>query len=163
MKLNLGCGGDVREGWTNIDLFVAAPGVTELDVCSLPFPEGSAEYVLAQDVLEHIPHRRVKAVFASWSRLLAPQGKLEVRCPDSEAQCRALLDGTWNSDLFSYMMFGAQDREGNEHRCGWTQRDLSLLYAQNGLRVLECNSIGTARSSLATSDNPNILIVGQKL
>lgn len=162
MKLNLGCGGDVREGWINVDLFVKVSGITRADVCNLPFPPGSIEYILAQDILEHISHRRVKTVFASWARLLEPQGKLEIRCPDSEAQCRAMLDGTWNSDLFSYMMFGAQDHEGNEHRCGWTQRDLSLLYAQNSLNVLQCGSIGTARNSIQTSDNPNILIIGQK-
>lgn len=162
MKLNLGCGGDVRHGWINVDLFVDVPGVTKADVAALPFQPESVEYILAQDVLEHLSHRRVRDIFASWVRLLAPQGKLEVRCPDSEAQCVALMNGTWDATVFSYMMFGAQDHQGNEHRCGWTQYSLQRLFNDHGLRVLQCNTIGTARSTIETSDNPNILIVGQK-
>lgn len=162
MKLNLGCGGDIREGWVNIDLFVDIPGVTKADICDLQLPPDSVDYIIAQDVIEHISHRRVKDVFRSWVKLLAQKGQIEIRCPDSEAQCRALLNKTWDSAVFSYMMFGAQDHTGNEHRCGWTQRDLLDLYQNNGLRVLQCELVGTPRSSIQTSDNPNILIIGEK-
>lgn len=79
MKLNLGCGRDIREGWVNIDR-CPGPGVLVHDLREpLPFPDDSAEYILAADVLEHI--LEWEKVVKDCHRVLRPGGLLEVCVP----------------------------------------------------------------------------------
>ena len=55
MKLNLGCGTDYKEGWTNVD-----SGNTKCDVKQnieefpWPFEDSSVEEILMKHVMEHI-------------------------------------------------------------------------------------------------------------
>lgn len=58
-RLNLGCGRDVRSGWTNLDA-VPLPGVdvvANLEDCAttpLPFPDDTFHELLLSHVIEHI-------------------------------------------------------------------------------------------------------------
>ena len=55
-KLNLGCGNDIRDGWINLDS-AKLPGVNivhDLEDLPLPFGDENFDYVLCQDVLEHV-------------------------------------------------------------------------------------------------------------
>jgi predicted SAM-dependent methyltransferase len=59
-RLNLGCGTDIRAGWINLDRS-ALPGVDvahDLEQLPLPFPSESFDYVLCEDVLEHVTSPR---------------------------------------------------------------------------------------------------------
>ena len=58
-KLNLGCGKDIREGYTNLDYvdFAGVDVVHNWDNLPLPFPDERFDEILMLDVLEHIPHR----------------------------------------------------------------------------------------------------------
>lgn len=163
MKLNLGCGGMVLDGWVNIDLYSNVPGVTKLDVEHLPFQPGSIDEILAQDVLEHISHRSCERVLADWCALLKPGGIITIRCPDLEMQCRCLLGGTWDSKVLVYMMFGGQDHDGNYHKSGWTRNSLVEFLESHGLKVVSAQKVyGTLTSDIRTSDNPNILVVARR-
>ncbi len=56
MRLNLGCGTDIRFGYTNVDC-VDLPGVDvvcDLDVSPWPFPDECASEIIAFDVFEHV-------------------------------------------------------------------------------------------------------------
>lgn len=58
MKLNIGCGHDLKEGWVNHDL-ANLPGVDIMhDLNKFPWPwqDGEFEEVYMKDVLEHLPN-----------------------------------------------------------------------------------------------------------
>lgn len=81
MRLNVGCGRDIRKGWVNIDKY-GLPGVDvihDLQVLPLPFKDEHCDEILCQDVLEHfddyIPLMR------ELCRILRPGGALTVRVP----------------------------------------------------------------------------------
>ena len=56
MKLNLGCGKDVREGYMNIDSqkFKGIDKVLNLNQYPLPFKHDSINEIICQDVVEHL-------------------------------------------------------------------------------------------------------------
>jgi SAM-dependent methyltransferase len=81
-KLNVGCGTDIRPGWVNLDSSREIPGVDvvhDLDGLPFPFPDGSFDYILAQDVLEHLadPVASLKELH----RILDRGGRLAIRVP----------------------------------------------------------------------------------
>ena len=80
LRLNLGCGRDVRPGYENIDR-LPHPGVIVADVEGegLPFPDGSVDAILARHVMEHVV-RFDKALHECW-RVLRVGGRLEIAVP----------------------------------------------------------------------------------
>ena len=57
MKLNFGCGNDIKDGWINQDM-AQLPGVDvvhDLRVFPWPFKDNQFEIIYLKDVLEHLP------------------------------------------------------------------------------------------------------------
>jgi len=80
MKLNLGCGSDIRRGWVNLDV-VKGEGVDivhDLNKLPLPFEDRKFDFILCQDVLEHI---NFIPLMNELYRILKPKGILKIRCP----------------------------------------------------------------------------------
>jgi predicted SAM-dependent methyltransferase len=164
VKLNLGCGGDVRTGYDNIDLYVSRPGVIKADAAHLPYDPGTVEEIIAIDVLEHFSHREIKAVLGHWCALLQPGGTLIVRCPDARKQAELLLAGFWPPETFSYMVYGGQDSPGNFHKACFTMELLIGLIESNGLRIEHREFLHSAlHPEIARSSNPNLLIQARKV
>lgn len=94
MRLNLGCGQDIKDGYVNVD-HLDLPGVDvvhSLLRMPWPFEDGSAEEILALDVVEHLPSHTpdlyeptiVKFV-EECHRILQPGGELFIRTPGHDA------------------------------------------------------------------------------
>ncbi|MDD3531669.1 MAG: methyltransferase domain-containing protein [Candidatus Pacebacteria bacterium] len=80
VRLNLGCGRDIREGWVNVDR-EDRPGVLALDLerDDLPFVDGSVSYVYASHILEHLLHW--ERLVIEVHRVLKPGGRFEILVP----------------------------------------------------------------------------------
>ena len=66
MKLNLGCGDDIKKGYVNIDVR-NLPGVNIVgDVCNLPFEKNSIDEILALDVYEHVSYLKSQVLLIHW-------------------------------------------------------------------------------------------------
>lgn len=89
MKINLGCGTDIREGWTNVDAYYKAPGVVNFDMMQTPWPleSNSVDYLLTSHVLEHIPPLYVNGrdilflIIEEAHRVLKKGSEWEIRVP----------------------------------------------------------------------------------
>ena len=55
-KLNLGCGKDIKEGWVNLDIadLEGVDIVFDLNNLPLPFKDNEFDYILCNDIIEHI-------------------------------------------------------------------------------------------------------------
>lgn len=81
--LNLGCSGRTLPGFENLDR-ERIPGAKMVDVrLGLPYPNGSAEVVVASHVLEHLhPFTELPHVLAEIHRVLMDGGILRAAVPD---------------------------------------------------------------------------------
>lgn len=81
MKLNLGCGRDIKEGWRNVDC-VDLPGVSQVYRLKdfWPWGDNTFDEVYASHSLEHLPDRKV-AIEELW-RVCAPGARVVIKLPD---------------------------------------------------------------------------------
>ena len=162
MKLNLGCGDDVREGYINIDVRKTKPNVLVIDLekeLLRAFPSESADEIVARDFIEHISWRRVEDLLKDIFRVLKKGGRLFIQVPDLEAIARKVilnpdfkyleLEG-WKA--ISFWVYGAQDHEYNYHKSGFTIPTLK--------RLLE--SIGFAVEKIGNDGGSNIICHARK-
>ena len=170
MKLNIGCGKDIRPGFVNID-HNPGPGVDVVcDARALPFPSGSASYILANDILEHFSWRETQAVLKGWTRILRDGGLLELRVPSLEGLIRLYLvrprgwrveDGQ-GLDPVIERLFGGQDYPGNTHLTTFDSRSLTDLL-QEDYRILELGPDGHDISNLRVVARKSTLSNGQQV
>ncbi len=80
MKLNLGCGNDIREGYLNIDVVdYGGNQIHDLNEYPYPFEDNTFDEVLASHILEHLNnfHDNISELY----RILKPGGLLIVYAP----------------------------------------------------------------------------------
>lgn len=133
MKLNLGCGPDIREGYTNLDVR-DIDGALRRDVSD---PESMScfrgcSYILALDVLEHFPQVEAEKALAMWVDLLNPGGTIEVQCPDVIHAAQIAYSDEWLIKL----LYGGQDYPENFHKSGFTLATMKKLLEGLGLEVI---------------------------
>lgn len=94
MKINLGAGQDLQQGYTNVDM-LPLPGIDVVhNLMDFPYPfaRNHAEEILAVDVIEHLDHytadRRpsIVAFVEECHRILEPGGLLYIQAPGHDAE-----------------------------------------------------------------------------
>lgn len=153
MKLNLGCGTDVREGYVNVDLHGTDPRVVCVDLSHLPWErweDESVDEILMLDFLEHFPYSDTQNILEEVHRILKTDGFVDIQVPDfrecSRAvnrefgmycnKCGALFGESWIacnkcgqklrdiSDDAVRRLYGGQDYPGNWHFTTFTKQIL---------------------------------------
>ncbi len=160
LKLNLGCGQDIREGFINIDLFSENPSVVAMDIRRLELPEDCAETILASDILEHFSHRETDSILKEWARVLKPGGELIIRCPSLRLQAKAYTSGVWDADIASYMIFGGQTNPGDYHCTAFDKDSIKRHLENAGLEVDKFEEIDTPQNNGYI--NLNMTVVAKK-
>jgi len=131
MILDLGCGDEKFEGSIALDLRRTRSVDIVADAHKLPFRDNSFDYVFSSHLIEHFSHRETESILREWIRILKHGGTIEIRCPDLRA--RALLfflNPSWQNVRNIY---GEQDYEGNQHRCGFAFKNLKSLLEACGI------------------------------
>lgn len=92
MRLNLGCGPDIKSGYVNVD-FRSLPGVDRVEDLSKfpwPFEDESADEILMLDFLEHFPYRATSIILLECHRILKADGTVVIQVPDGDHLAMAL-------------------------------------------------------------------------
>lgn len=117
LKINLGCGNYIKEGYINIDIR-QLPGVNVVaDIFNLPFRDKSIGEIIAMDIYEHISHQKSQELLKHWVSKLKDKGLLFIQTPSINriveyfSSCKSL-------DMIEKMIaliFGDQDYSHNYH------------------------------------------------
>lgn len=162
MKLNLGCGDDIREGYLNVDFRKTHTSVWIADLSRFPWPfkDGEAEEILMLDFLEHFSYRKTSQILLECNRILLPEGELVIQVPDAPQLGRAIsmtgeyfcnrCGGTMGGDPPKEQcescgqsaldiaddaicrLFGGQDCQGNWHQAAFTPELLEFRCGHAG-------------------------------
>jgi hypothetical protein len=140
LKLDLGCGLNVREGFEGVD-FVAGPGVKHVvDLLKFPWPfeDASVEEASCAHFFEHVPGKLRPKFMDELYRILVPEGKATIVCP-YHSSVRAIQDYTheWPpiaAETFLYFNKGWREQNKLTHgfydmKCDF---DFSYGYVING-------------------------------
>ncbi len=140
MRLNLGCGSDIRPGYVNVD-FRQLPGVdriVDLSVFPWPFEDESADEILMLDFLEHFPYSQTRRILLECHRVLrdrrppegldVPSGTgLVIQAPDAVILGSVLSGrGKFQCNRCGWWMAGYREAEFTKHcgRCGQSDDDV---------------------------------------
>jgi SAM-dependent methyltransferase len=95
MKLNLGCGDKILPGYVNVDVAPSRAGHKPDVLCDLhrlePFKDNSVDEILSVHVVEHFWRWEVVDVLREWRRVLKPQGRMILECPNLRSACEQFL------------------------------------------------------------------------
>ena len=118
MKLHLGCGSKIIEGFTNIDIR-PLDGVVVSDIKTLlSFDSCSVDLIYACHVLEHVCRHENDKVLARWYEVLKPGAILRLAVPDFEKVTELYHSGVSIADLIGFL-YGGQDYDFNFHHYCW--------------------------------------------
>ncbi|CAN7443632.1 methyltransferase domain-containing protein [Caballeronia sp. LjRoot31] len=139
-KLNIGCGWDKKEGFINADLNAFHSPDVVADACDLSmFEDGSFDYILAQDILEHMERAKTVVALKEWSRLLSPGGHIDIRVPSLFGMFELLSKpenrAPEKAEQIIHLMYGTQAYNGDYHLAGFTAELLVEYLKRAGLAV----------------------------
>lgn len=106
MKLNLGCGRDIKEGWVNVD-YVAHAGVDKvvnLNILPYDFQDSSVDEIHCSHVLEHL--NEPIEVMKELARIVKMGGKVTIIVPHytSPGAYSPLHKTFWHSRFFDHFI-----------------------------------------------------------
>lgn len=80
LKLNLGAGGDIKEGWRNLDITFAPPNYINIAE-PLPFADTTVDVIYSSHTVEHVDSPTALRFFDECFRVLKPGGVVRIAVP----------------------------------------------------------------------------------
>jgi len=147
VKLNVGCGPNLKIGWVNIDLFDSRADL-QLDLREpWPFLDGTVSYIYSEHVFEHFDFRaEVPHFLAEAFRVLEPGGVFDVVVPDTETPLKAYghpqasywttLAKRWHPDWCETQLdhINYHFRQEGEHKYAWDADTLARTLKRAGFQ-----------------------------
>ena len=82
-KLHIGCGGNIYEGWLNVDIEPQSTSVGYLDASKIfPFESDSFDYVFSEHMFEHLDFEGQVSMLRECYRVLRKGGIMRIATPD---------------------------------------------------------------------------------
>lgn len=134
IKLNLGCGIELQKGFINVDIIdfkelkeksgiyskaVVAGEYVNADVRRLPFKDEYADYIIASEILEHLPLADLNNTLREWVRVLKKGGRMVITCPNFDACAQEWLETPFDPARYGDMaqvIYGSQIGAGEFHK-----------------------------------------------
>lgn len=169
VRLHLGCGHKILDGYVNIDLYSPVADV-KMDITTLSgFDDESVDEIYLNAVFEHLYIFEQRKALAEWRRVLKPGGSLRIdSLPDFDEIVRAYINrepgnqgGVFDIEEVSRYTHGAYssfNRLGQIHKDVFTKAKIGKLLQRAGFEV-----VGIENSCQGDEPNPvNINVMATK-
>ena len=104
IKLHLGCGDEILDGYINCDVENIKADML-FNAAKIPFPDNSIDEIKAYHLIEHFKYREAFTVLKEWYRVLKPNGVLIMETPDLLNSCQKFVDSNHLDRLEMYAHF----------------------------------------------------------
>jgi predicted SAM-dependent methyltransferase len=132
LRLNLGCGDVIMEGWINVDLFHPKAQV-RADAKDLCMFDNSVDEIYASHLIEHFDFQEGLKALKEWYRVLKIGGKLVIETPDFEAFCKNFLKlPDVEQPKYYGIVWGYPWLPGHAHKFGYTPTQMFWSLKQIG-------------------------------
>lgn len=141
MKLNLGCGPDIRDDYINIDTCALDSRVVIADIRDLPYDNSSIDEIYARDILEHLSFNDAKIAIQNWSRICRSGGKLFIQTICIDLMIEAYQSKVWTLEVLNYMLFAGKNwvngisKPEDYHKSCYSKHLLEELLTQNNFLI----------------------------
>ena len=149
IKLNCGCGGKIlpkEEGWVNIDIDKKyspdADLYFDLQEEKWPYRDGTVDYVLLQDILEHIARTKQDFFLSEVVRVLKPRGEVFIQTPNLRINAMryvGILDAGMqhkiSAEQFCLSLYAWDHSIYATHRWAYDEESLKAALEKAGLYV----------------------------
>lgn len=98
MRVNIGCGRDIRRGWLNVDILdINDPDYIKWDLRKgLPTQIRKASLIFQSHVIEHLTWEESINLYSQCRESLIQGGVLFLEIPDFVSTIRAYMEGDWS-------------------------------------------------------------------
>ena len=152
LKLHLGCGGQVLDGYVNVDMYSSLADM-QMDMTDLGyFDDNSVDEIFMNAVFEHLYAFEQKKAVSEWYRVLKPNGSIIIRSiPDFDEVVKAYTQKAQGhrspqfdlDEVFGYTHGGYvyENRFGQMHKDIFTKVKVKKLLEEAGFDVLKIENV----------------------
>lgn len=143
--LNLGGGSNTIEGGLTVDLDPRADSYVNVTE-RLPFADAYFDFILLEEVIEHVDKETGLALLRECHRVLAPGGVIRLTTPDLDWLSAGTLDGSVDNDLVNHLFYE------HGHRYIYSRKEMLAALARAGFTTSRHSTYREPGSSLGFLD-----------
>lgn len=148
IKLNVGCGGVILKDFINVDMvdvptYLGKPvkNFVKGNILALPFKDNYADYIVVDNVLEHVLIYKTLDALKELKRVLKKGGRLVIFVPEFMGMLRMftqmMQQKKFDPEAYDYVakiIYGHQAHEGEAHLAPMTPIYLNYLLKKAGFK-----------------------------
>jgi len=144
VKLNLGCGRDILEGYLNVDFEKTDPRVIVANILRLEYADHSIEEIYLRHVIEHFYEDEIYHLLINCKRMLRRGGGLIIETPDFDRIIEAWNNNYLPKTVINNILFGfnasikSRKRESHMmHKFIFDKQLITEILSTKGFKVMD--------------------------